>query len=130
MVLLDMTSWYVLRIKPRYERIAAQQLNLKGFESFFATYTQRKKWSDRVKTFDVQLFPGYIFCRCAWEERVAILRTPGVMSIVTFGNIPAAVPEDEIDAVRAIVASGLPARPWPYLQKGDRVTIDRGCLAG
>jgi hypothetical protein len=40
------------------------------------------------------------------------------------------VADDEISRIRAIQASGLPARPWPYVCVGQRARIERGALAG
>jgi hypothetical protein len=40
------------------------------------------------------------------------------------------VSETELDAVRALVGSGLPVSPWPFLRSGERVRITHGALAG
>ena len=42
----------------------------------------------------------------------------------------AAVPDDEIDAIRRVVASDVPVFPHPYLREGDSVRITNGPLAG
>lgn len=59
-----------------------------------------------------------------------MLTTPGVRQIMGIGKTPIPVPEGEIAAVRAIVASGLAARPWPYVDVGDRVRLRSGALEG
>ena len=41
-----------------------------------------------------------------------------------------AIPDDELDAVKAMVQSGLPVLPWEYLAVGQRVRIRYGKLAG
>jgi len=40
------------------------------------------------------------------------------------------IDDTEIAALRAIVNSGVPRQPWPYLQVGQRVRIDYGALCG
>jgi transcription antitermination factor NusG len=40
------------------------------------------------------------------------------------------VEETEIEALQALVASGLPSTPWPYLEVGEQVRIDAGPLRG
>jgi transcription antitermination factor NusG len=107
-------------VKPRNEKIAAAGLRANGLEEFAATYTELRKWSDRVKKVEVRLFPGYVFCRFVPEQRTTVLKTPGVLSVVGFGGVPTAVPEEEIAALRLVVESGLPARPCPYLEAGNR----------
>ena len=43
---------------------------------------------------------------------------------------PGEIPDTEIDAIRALVNSELPASPYPYLQTGQRVRITEGPLTG
>jgi transcription antitermination factor NusG len=40
------------------------------------------------------------------------------------------VDESEIEAVRTVLRSGLNAEPWPYLNVGSHIHMDRGPLAG
>ena len=73
---------------------------------------------------------GYVFCRYEADQKRDVLTTPGVASIVSFGSAPADVSEEELGAVRKIVASGRPFRPWPYMRVGDLVSIEGGCMEG
>lgn len=93
-------------------------------------YTARIRWSDRVKTVEKPLFPGYVFCGFDPHRRLPILTTPGVLHIVGFGKEPVPVDDVELEAVRATLRSGLLVRPWPFLQVGERVVVERGPLAG
>lgn len=122
--------WYALTTKPRCERTTARYLRLKGFEELAPACRIRRRWSDRFKEIEQQLFPGYLFCRFTPEQRLAVLTTPGVHSIVGFGKQPIAVDDSEIAAIRAIVDSGARAWPWPYLRIGQRIRIEAGCLQG
>jgi transcription antitermination factor NusG len=122
--------WYALTVKPNHEKSAAQALESKAVEVFLPLYRARRRWSDRVKELDLPLFAGYVFCRYAPPERARVLATPGVTSVVGFGNKPAAVPEAEIESVRTMVSSGLPLSPWPFLKIGERVRIEAGPLSG
>jgi transcription antitermination factor NusG len=77
------------------------------------------------------LFPGYLFCRFDVTDRLMpILTTPGVIGIVGAGKTPVPIDDEEIEAIRAILRSGLAARPWPFLQVGSKVYIERGPLTG
>ena len=76
------------------------------------------------------LFPGYIFCRFDPNDRLPILTAPGVVDVVGFGKIPEHVPEAEIERVRRMVESGLLVTPYPYVQVGQAVLIERGPLSG
>jgi transcription antitermination factor NusG len=122
--------WYALTVKPRSERTASQYLRDKGFAEFSPVYRARRRWSDRWKEVELCLFPGYVFCRFSYEERLQVLGTPGINSIVGFAKTPMPVPEEEIAAIRTMVGSGRRVEPWPHLRAGERVRIKEGCLQG
>lgn len=123
--------WYAIRVRSKFENLAAATLRGKGYEEFLPVYRSRRRWSDRVKELDLPLFPGYLFCRFDVHSRLLpILTTPGVIAIVSAGKTPVPVSDDEIAAVQAVVRSGLPAMPWPCLTVGSRVWIEKGPLAG
>ena len=123
-------AWYVLTVRPKHETSAAAWLGNRGLDVFHAAYRDRRRWSDRIKEIEVPLFPGYIFCRFGYRERMTVLGAPSVISIVSRGPVPAAVSDDEVEAVRAIIASGKPAMPWRYPAVGMKVRVVGGCLAG
>jgi transcription antitermination factor NusG len=122
--------WFALQVRTRNESGVAEQLSGRGYERFLPLYKVRKRWSDRIKEVDAPLFPGYLFCRFDPQDRLPILKTPGVMQIVGFKNGPVAVDESEIQALHTIIAAGAPHQPWPFLTAGDRVRIESGPLLG
>jgi len=60
----------------------------KGYEWFLPLLQSRRRWSDRVKEVDAPLFPGYLFCRFNPNDRLPILKTPGVTQIVGYNHVP------------------------------------------
>jgi transcription antitermination factor NusG len=117
-------------VKPRHEKAAARNLRLRGLEDFLPLQRVRRSWSDRTQAVDLPLFPGYVFCRFSYPERLHALNTPGVKSIVGFGNTEIPVEDPEIAALQTLMASGLPVCPWPHLRIGEKVRIERGALEG
>jgi transcription antitermination factor NusG len=122
--------WFALQVRTRQEASVAQQLNGQGYERFLPLYKVRKRWSDRIKEVNAPLFPGYLFCRFNPQDRLPILKTPGVIQIVGFNNGPTAVDEAEISSIQTLVTAGVPHQPWPFLAAGDRVRIESGPLLG
>ncbi len=122
--------WYALRVRNNAERRVLAALDTRGYMSYVPLYQKTSNWSDRVKVMDQVLFPGYVFCRFDASRRIAITGLPGVVNIVRFGSYVIPVPDEEIDAVRRLISSGLPATPWPFLKTGDRVRVVRGALTG
>jgi transcription antitermination factor NusG len=126
-----MESWLALQIAPQHEKKVATILEYKGFEQFFPTYKSKRRWSDRIKVIIQPLFPGYIFCRSQRSRVAAILATPGVNRIVSFGGKPCPVADEEIAILQKVVSAGVDPRPFPYLSTGQRVRIiQEGVLFG
>lgn len=126
----ELCPWYAITVKHQHEQSVRSLLESKGLEAMAPTYRGCRRWSDRLKELDLPLFNGYVFCRFPYQERIQVLDTPGVVKVVSFGGIPAEIPDAEIAAIQQVTVAGLPARPWPYLKPGDRVRIERGPLRG
>jgi len=127
----DQLSWYAIRIQTRLGSVASATLHGKGYEEFLPLYRSPRRWSDRIKKLELPLFPGYLFCRFDVSDRLMpILTTPGVIGIVGAGKTPVPIDDAEIEAIRAILRSGLAAQPWSFLRVGSKVYIEGGPLAG
>lgn len=120
--------WYAIRVKTQREKSIADVLRDKGYAGFLPVYTSTRRWSDRIQEVELPLFPGYLFCRFDFSNRLPILTTPGVVHIVGIGKLPQPVDDQEIAALQAIVTSGLLMQPWPFIKVGQRVVIQEGPL--
>jgi transcription antitermination factor NusG len=127
---LDATRWYALQAKPRHEKNVSLFLEGKGYEHFLPLYQSWHRSAGRMRGVLLPLFPGYVFCRFDRLRRLPILTTPGVFSIVSAGNGPEPIPDEEIAGIQATCSSGLQVSPWPYLEHGDRVRVEFGPLQG
>ena len=119
-----MPNWFALRVRPKQERSAAMNLSRLGLDEYVPLQKVRRQWSDRVKQLDAPLFPGYIFCGFTYPERLRVLNSPGVESIV------GPVEDSEISGLRTLVNSGKPLAHLPFLHVGQKVSIESGPLAG
>ena len=122
--------WYALQVRPRFEKLAAKHLRAKGYEEYLPLCRSTRRWSDRMKTVEMPLFSGYIFCKFDIQKRLPILIVPGVLSIVGIGKAPATIPESQISSLQQVIASGMPCGPWPFVRAGQRISVERGPLAG
>jgi transcription antitermination factor NusG len=127
---LTQTPWYALKVKPRFERAVMTHLRGRGYDPFLPIYTAKRRWSDRVKSIELPLFPGYLFCQFDLNNRLPILTAPGVNFIVGVGKVPQTVADHEIEAVRSVIGSGLCYEPYPYLNVGEIVRVEHGALSG
>ena len=126
----SLLPWYAIRVRSNFERTASAAMRSRGYEEYLPTYLKRSSWSDRVKTIDVPIFPGYLFCRLDISRRLPVLQSPGVIDIIRFGQDFLPVPEHEIAALQQLLTSGSTVFPWPYLTIGQRVRIEHGSMDG
>lgn len=124
--------WYALWTHSHCEQLVRDQLAVKGFEVFLPkiqTWSRRAGVKHRILT---PMFPGYLFVREALSDTryAELLGARGLVCVLGNGESGLAeVPDQEIDAIRAVVQSNLPAVPHPYLRAGQRVRIISGPLA-
>lgn len=124
------TDWFAVQVRTRWEKSTAKILSGKGYEILLPTYEMERRRGGRTRTVEAPLFPGYVFCRFDVLKRLPILVTPGVISVVGRGKVPVSIEQSEITAVETLVASGVQAEPWPYLELGERVRIEDTALRG
>lgn len=125
--------WYALWTHSHCEQLVRGQLEGRGFEVFLPTigvWSSRAGVRHRIRR---PLFPGYLFVRdeLSGARYVELLKARGLVGVLGGQDgSPGEIPDVEIDAIRALVNSELPASPYPYLQTGQRVRITEGPLTG
>lgn len=122
--------WFALNVAPRHEKKVSCQLEQKGYETFLPLHRQCHQYGRRTREFQVPLFPGYLFCRAATNDRLPVLTTPGVFQFLGAGKTPTPITDDEIGAIQIAARVGLHMEPHGYWEKGQRVRISRGPLTG
>ena len=123
-------KWFALKVRTKNESTVEGILQGKNYETLLPTYTQVRRYSDRVKKVNAALYPGYVFCRFDPSHRLPILTTPSVEYIVGNGKQPRPVDDHEMGSIQRLVESGVSAQPWPYLREGQKVRIEEGSLSG
>jgi transcription termination/antitermination protein NusG len=122
--------WYGVRTRSNHEKVAVAVLRGKGYDPFLPLCQPRGSGPGARGQSELPLFPGYVFCRFDVTKRLPILMTTGVISVLGFGKEPVAIPDHEIEAVKAVLRSGLPAELCPYLREGQRIRVTQGALDG
>jgi transcription antitermination factor NusG len=123
--------WYAAYTICRHEKSVARHMNQREVENFLPLYRAQHRWRDGSRMeLELPLFSSYIFVRIQGNDRVKVLRVPGVLSLVGAKNSqPTPLLDMEIEALR----SGLDpsrAEPHPLVSVGQRVRIRIGALAG
>jgi transcription termination/antitermination protein NusG len=78
------------------------------------------------------MFACYAFVRVTQtaEERLKILRTPGVLGFVGFARQGTPIPQEQIESLRTAINENIPCFPHSYISAGRRVRIRGGSLDG
>ena len=122
--------WYAVYTRSRHEKTVAEQLVQKSVEHFLPLYETVRKWKNGPAKVQLPLFPGYLFVHIPLGERLQVLQVPGVVQLVGSSGVPLALPQTEIETIRAALTKGVRAHPHPYLKVGSRVRISSGPLEG
>jgi transcription antitermination factor NusG len=118
-------AWYALRVFSRREGLPERQLAALHFPSFNPQCKVRKRYSDRFVHVDKPIFPGYLFARFALHDKAIVLSCLGVTSIVSAASRPIAIPDAEIENLRAAIAASPAAQPVAFAP-GQRVKVRCG----
>lgn len=125
-------NWKVLYVASRSEKKVNQRLNDLGLESYVPLKTERKKWSDRIKTVSTPMINGYVFVRVNEKERDTVFKAQGVLNYVRYNGGDATVRDIEMTALKSIEQKGyyVEGEFSKELQKGDKVMIKYGQFKG
>ncbi len=97
-------GWYVLYVKPNWERRIYDTLKGKLLEPFLPQARTLRQWSDRKKVVLKPLFPSYVFVNLkSPAEFHCCLSVNGVFCYVSFGREYALVSDKEINQIKFLV---------------------------
>ncbi|HUK26222.1 MAG TPA: UpxY family transcription antiterminator [Terriglobales bacterium] len=124
--------WYAVHTRARHEKMVAERLVEQGLTSFLPLVKETHRWSDRKKIVELPLFSCYVFARMlpGNTQRVQVCRTDGVLQVVGMGGEGIPIPDEQIQAIRALLAEQLSFSAHPFLKIGQRVRIRDGALDG
>jgi transcriptional antiterminator NusG len=129
---LTQAQWYALQTRPRHEKKAAAELEQKRIPTYLPLVAQAHRWTDRFKVVRLPLFPGYVFvCTVLTPAvRLAVLRVWGILGFVGPHRQAQAIPANQIEDIRTLLACNAPFAPHPFAKVGQRVRVCGGCLDG
>jgi transcription antitermination factor NusG len=118
--------------RARNERAVANRLQERGIETFLPSITEVHKWKDRKKRVEIPLFSCYVFLKTVLtaEQQHRVCNLDGVFSIVGMRGEGLAIPEEQIESVRAVVMQELGFTSYPFLKVGQRVRVRGGAMDG
>jgi transcriptional antiterminator RfaH len=129
--MIDSTKrWYALYTRSRAEKKVAEVLEQSQIEVYLPLQKTLRQWSDRRKWVYEPLFRSYVFVKIEKKDFHHVLNVFGVVRFVTIAHEKIAIPECQIDAIRAYMGELIIEQPLSYFQKGGEVEVVYGPLKG
>lgn len=129
-----MSPWYVVHTKPRQEQLAAENLLRQHYAVYLPRIKLFKHLRGRQQIQFEPLFPRYLFVRPESDAHsIAPIRsTLGVSNLVRFGNQPALMRNETLNAIRAFEAGNhdAPDVEISPFKPGKRIQVVGGPLCG
>ena len=121
-------NWYAIHSRPRQEERALENLQRQGFEAWLPMLTVEKVLRSKLVQVVEPMFSRYLFIRLDTEQTnwSPIRSTLGVSKLVSFGNRPAVVADELIEALQQLPDQA----PQRLIQPGQQVKIVSGPLRG
>ena len=128
-----MKSWYLIQTKTRQERLAQENLERQGYETYLPFAEIRRRRRGRTVRVVDPMFPRYLFIQLSDEtdDWRPIRSTLGVTTLVRFGQVPARIPDNLIASLRNREnEQGVQVIATPEFQSGTKIRIAEGPMEG
>lgn len=124
-------AWHCVYTKARQEDFASLHLGRQGIEVFLPKLKQRRKRKGDIVWAIGPMFPRYVFIRTANTAVLGKIRsTLGAISLVSFGDQPAVVPDEVIHFIRQHCQEDVCDLSSGEFAQGEPVEIIGGPYAG
>ena len=122
------SEWFVLHSRPRCEKKAAQSCRDLDIAHYLPLHEKRHRRAKRSYSFDVPLFPGYLFGCCDRAQRVGLLRSGYLVRTIEVVDQPRLL--DELRNIYLACLGEADLTLYPQLKRGRQVRVISGPLAG
>jgi len=127
-----MGSWFLVQTKPKQEVRATENLERQGFKAFCPEVLVEKLYRGKRKVSREVLFPNYLFVN--FDQSVvptmSVNYTRGVNRIISFGDMPAEIPEQLISQLQQRVNQNSENTIKQMPVAGDQLQILDGPFRG
>ena len=127
-------AWYVVATKPQQETTAQEHLTRQGYTTLLPTCRLKKRRRGKWQQVTEPTFPGYVFVELETgsDDMAPIRSTRGCRDLVRFGQQPAVVHENIIEAImlRESAQRSLDEKIEGPFSPGDVVMLEDGPFQG
>lgn len=127
-------QWFVIWAESRAEKKVEKRIAALGLSPWLPLVKERHRWSDRWRDVECPFFPGYLFARATNVDWHRVLRTPGVLTVITNRGKPALIDDTVVTSLRnALGREGVVREAVTECidyAPGDEVIVQEGALRG
>jgi len=126
------SKWYAIGTRYKCEKQVLKDLFSKQIDAYVPFIEKVKRYSKKIKRYQIPLINCYVFVKIDDTERAKVLQTEHVINFIKPGKVMAAIPEHEINVLKRLVGDldhevqVLSEGP----SEGDDVEIIKGPLLG
>ena len=125
-------KWYVVQTYSCREKVVDKLLKDQGICSFLPLITEKHRWSDRLKTIHIPLFPNYLFVHIdvKGDDYYKVSYSHSVCRILRDQTGPISVFDYQITDIKRMIDNKSILKAVRGLYRGQRVIIKSGPLKG
>lgn len=125
------SRWFAIYTKYKCEKYVADLLGKAGIAAYVPLITKIRRYTSKVKRYDVPLINSYVFVKITKDQYVKVLQTQHVISFLKQRQNLISIPEYEIDLLKRIVGEMENVEAGNIdMNVGDEVEIIGGNLTG
>ena len=128
----DLLKWYAIHTRSNYEQKVYDGLCSKSIETLLPRCQVMSRRKDRRKKIFIPMLRGYVFVHTDLNavEYLDILKTVGVVRLVSFEGKPVPASDEEISSLMILDGTDRTVENRSLMKRGDRVMIMEGPLKG
>lgn len=124
--------WFAIYTKYKCEKYVADSLSKKDIIAYVPLMNKTKRYTRKIKHFEIPLINCYVFVQICKKEYVPTLETEYVMKFLKQGKDLLCIPESEMILLKRVAGDIVEVVPFEPsgLSLGEEVEIISGQLAG
>lgn len=125
-------KWFAVYTKYKCEKFVAECLLKKNIEAYVPIIRKTRRYSRKIKHYDIPLINCYVFVFINQSEYLSTLETDFVLKFLKQGKDLLAIPQKEINTLKNVVGDVMEVTKIDNMQlkSGDEVEVVSGQLTG
>lgn len=120
--------WVVAHVRPRREKKVLAEAMRQGLSVYLPLHQRTHRYGARERTYDLPLFPGYVFCQGEPDQVRWLGQNRHVANLLEVLDQEHLV--GQLRHLQAALQAGALTEAMPYLESGRRVRVQAGPLRG